>query len=336
MERVLSGMRPTGLLHLGNYLGALKNWVDLQDEGYECFYFIADWHALTTEYADPSQVAYYCRETAIDWLAAGLDPDRSVLFLQSQVLEHAELHILLSMITPVSWLERNPTYKEIRQELKDRDLATYGFLGYPVLQAADILIYKAHYVPVGVDQLPHLELTREIARRFNYLYGNLFPEPKPKLTETPKVPGVDGRKMSKSYENAIYLSDSPQVIWDKIRPMVTDTQRKRRTDPGDPERCPVFDLHRAFTPPQEREEVVEKCKTAGFGCIDCKKILYEHLIGVMGPMYEKRKELEAQPSLVDEVVLEGSQRAREAARRTLEEVRGAVKLWRPSTEGGAE
>ncbi len=333
MRRVLSGMRPTGVLHLGNYLGALKNWVDLQEEGYECFYFIADWHALTTEYADPSEVAYYCREMAIDWLAAGLDPERSVLFLQSLVLEHAELNILLSMITPVSWLERNPTYKEIRQELKDKDLATYGFLGYPVLQAADILIYKAHYVPVGVDQLPHLELTREIARRFNYLYGNLFPEPKPKLTESPKVPGVDGRKMSKSYENAIYLSDSPRVIWDKIRPMVTDTQRKRRTDPGDPEKCPVFDLHRAFTPESKREELVQGCKTAAFGCIDCKKALYDHLMEVLEPIHQGRQKLEARPSLVDEIILEGSRRAREAARHTMEEVRRALKLWTLSAEG---
>jgi len=336
MDRVLSGMRPTGVLHLGNYLGALKNWVALQEEGYECYYFIADWHAFTTEYADPSQIPLYCREMAIDWIAAGLDPDRSVLFIQSQVLEHAELHVLLSMVTPVSWLERNPTYKEIRQELKDRDLATYGFLGYPVLQASDILIYKAQYVPVGVDQLPHLELTREIARRFNHLYGNLFPEPKSKLTETPKVPGVDGRKMSKSYDNAIYLSDSPEIIWEKLRPMVTDTQRMRRTDPGDPDKCPVFDLHRAFTPEEARAEVVENCRSAGFGCIDCKKILYKYLIEVMGPIYEKRKELEASPSLVDEVIMDGSRRAQKTARETMKEVRTAIKVWQPSVEGGAE
>ncbi len=337
MERVLSGMRPTGLLHLGNYLGALKNWVALQEEGYQCYYFIADWHAFTTEYAHPSQIPLYCREMAIDWLAAGLDPNRSVLFLQSRVLEHAELHILLSMITPVSWLERNPTYKEIRQELKDRDLATYGFLGYPVLQASDILIYKAQYVPVGVDQLPHLELTREIARRFNYFYGTLFPEPRPKLTETPKVPGVDGRKMSKSYNNAIYLSDSPETIWEKLRPMVTDTQRMRRTDPGDPDKCPVFHLHRAFTPREVRDEVIIKnCTSAGFGCIDCKKILYQHLMEVMGPIYQKRKELEAAPSLVDEVILEGSKRARERAQETMEEVRAAMRIWQPLLEGRTE
>ncbi len=327
MERVLSGMRPTGQLHLGNYLGALRNWVALQDEGYQCFYFIADWHALTTEYADPSQVAGYSYEVALDWLAAGLDPERSVLFLQSKLLEHAELHVLLSMIAPVSWLERNPTYKEIRQELKDRDLATYGFLGYPVLQAADILIYKAHYVPVGVDQLPHLELTREIARRFNYLYGDLFPEPKPKLTEIPKVPGVDGRKMSKSYDNAIYLADSPQEVWEKIRPMVTDVQRMRRTDPGDPEKCPVFDLHRAFTPQGDREEVIEGCKTAAIGCIDCKKVLYGHLMEILGPIHERRKRLEVQPQKVRDIIFEGSSKARDEASRTMEDVRKAVKLW---------
>lgn len=327
MERVLSGMRPTGRLHLGNYLGALRNWVALQDEGYQCFYFIADWHALTTEYADPSRVAEYSYEVALDWLAAGLDPERSVLFLQSKISEHAELHVLLSMITPVSWLERNPTYKEIRQELKDKDLATYGFLGYPVLQAADILIYKAHYVPVGVDQLPHLELTREIARRFNYLYGPLFPEPKPKLTETPKVPGVDGRKMSKSYNNAIYLADSPQEVWEKIRPMVTDVQRMRRTDPGDPEKCPVFDLHLAFTPQEDKEEIIQGCKTAGIGCIDCKKVLYSYLMETLGPIHERRKEMEDQPQKVKEIILEGSRRAKGEASSTMEDVRRAVKLW---------
>ncbi len=327
MERVLSGMRPTGRLHLGNYLGALRNWVALQDKGYQCFYFIADWHALTTEYADPTRVAEYSYEVALDWLAAGLDPERSVLFLQSKLLEHAELHVLLSMITPVSWLERNPTYKEIRQELKDRDLATYGFLGYPVLQAADILIYKAHYVPVGVDQLPHLELTREIARRFNYLYGDLFPEPKPKLTEIPRVPGVDGRKMSKSYDNAIYLADSPQEVWEKIRPMVTDVQRMRRTDPGDPEKCPVFDLHRAFTPQEDREEIIQGCKTAGIGCIDCKRVLYGHLMETLGPIHERRKGLEVQPQKVRNIILDGSRKARDEASRTMEYVRKAIKLW---------
>lgn len=288
MKRVLSGMRPTGKLHLGNYLGALKNWVALQDE-HECFYFVADWHALTTEYENPKNIKENTLEVAIDWLAAGIDPEESTVFVQSWVKEHAELHLLFSMFVPVSWLERNPTYKEIRQELKNKDLATYGFLGYPVLQAADILMYKAHYVPVGVDQLPHLELTREIARRFNYFYGQCFPEPQPKLTEIPKVPGVDGRKMSKSYNNAIYLADTPEEIWNKLRPMVTDTNRKRKTDPGDPEKCPVFALHIAFTPEEKREEIIEACKNAKFGCIDCKKILYECMMEHIGPVIEKRR-----------------------------------------------
>jgi len=328
MERILSGMRPTGLLHIGNYLGALRNWVALQKEGYECFYFIADWHALTTEFSDPSEVKEFSIQMAIDMLSVGLDPEKSVIFLQSEILEHAELHLILSMITPVSWLERNPTYKELKQELKDRDLANYGFLGYPVLQAADILMYKAHYVPVGVDQLPHLELTREIARRFNYLYGEIFPEPKPKLTETPKVPGVDGRKMSKSYDNAIYLSDPPEVVWEKLRPMVTDTQRKRRTDPGDPNLCPVFDLHKAFTPEDERKKIIEGCKTASIGCIDCKKVLYTHMMNELSPVYKKRRKFEEKVSLVEEIIKEGCLKAKKKAQETMREVREAVKLWR--------
>jgi len=239
MDRVVSGMRPTGNLHLGHLHGALKQWLQLQDQ-YECFYFIADWHALTSEYKDPSLIKESTPEILIDWLAVGLDPEKSTLFLQSWVKEHAELHLLLSMITPIGWLERNPTYKDQQEELKDKDLGTYGFLGYPVLQAADILIYKAKYVPVGKDQLPHLEITREIARRFNYLYGDLFPEPQALLTESPYVPGTDGRKMSKSYNNAIYLSDPPELVAQKISLMFTDPQRGRRTDPGRPELCPVF------------------------------------------------------------------------------------------------
>ncbi len=320
MKRVLSGMRPTGKLHLGNYLGALKNWVALQDE-YQCFYFVADWHALTTEYENPKSIKEYTLEVAIDWLAAGLDPEKSIIFVQSWVKEHAELHLLFSMFTPVSWLERNPTYKEIRQELKHKDLATYGFLGYPVLQAADILIYKAHFVPVGVDQLPHLELTREIARRFNYLYGKCFPEPQAKLTETPKVPGVDGRKMSKSYDNAIYLADTPEEIWNKLRPMVTDTNRKRKTDPGDPEKCPVYDLHRAFVPGEVRKDIEESCRKASFGCIDCKRVLYKHMMEELGPVIEKRRKLEEERNTVLDILREGSKKAREVALATMEEVR---------------
>ncbi len=314
-------------MHLGNYLGALKNWVSLQDD-YQCFYFVADWHALTTEYADTSQIEEWSVEIVLDWLAAGLDPERSVLFLQSQLLEHAELSLIFSMLTPVSWLERNPTYKDLKQELKHKDLATHGFLGYPVLQAADILIYKPRFVPVGVDQLPHLELTREIARRFNNFYGEIFPEPQPKMTPTPKVPGVDGRKMSKSYDNAIYLADSMEVVWEKIRPMVTDTNRKRKTDPGDPALCPVFALHEAFTPESEHVGIVENCKGAKWGCIECKRLLMQHLEEEMEPIYQRRVEWEAKRVEVVEIMREGTGRARDIARVTMDEVREAVKFWR--------
>ena len=239
-------MRPTGPLHLGNYMGALENWVRLQD-AYECFFLIADWHSLTTDYADPGAVRENALEVATDWLAAGLDPARSTLFIQSLVPQHAELHLLLSMIVPVPWLERVPTYKEQQQNLTEKDLSTYGFLGYPLLQTADIIVYKADAVPVGEDQAPHVEITREIVRRFNNLYGEVFPEPKTLLTEAKRIPGTDGRKMSKSYGNAIYLKDDPEVVRQKLRPMVTDPARKRRTDPGDPEVCPVFDLHKVFS-----------------------------------------------------------------------------------------
>ena len=319
MQRVLSGMRPTGKLHLGNYLGALKNWIALQKD-YKCFYFVADWHALTTDYEDPSKISEYSLEMVIDWLASGIDPEKSTLFIQSWVKEHAELHLLFSMITPVSWLERNPTYKELRQELKHKDLATYGFLGYPVLQAADILIYKAEYVPVGVDQLPHLELTREIARRFNYFYGECFPEPKAKLTEIPKVPGTDGRKMSKSYNNAIYLSDTKEEMWEKIRTMVTDTNRKRRRDPGDPDKCPVFALHKAFSTQDTRDIVIKGCKTAEIGCIDCKRLLFKHMMEELLPVMERREKYSNNKELVIDILVEGSERARRIAKETLNEV----------------
>jgi len=252
MPRILSGMRPTGPLHLGNYVGALENWVRLQDT-YTCFFAIVDWHSLTTDYADPTSIRENILEVACDWLAAGLDPARSTLFIQSQVKEHAELHLLLSMVTPVPWLERVPTYKEQQKQLSEKDLSTYGFLGYPLLQTADIIIYKADAVPVGEDQAAHVELTREVVRRFNRLYGPVFPEPQTLHTEAKRIPGTDGRKMSKSYGNAVYLKDDPETVRQKIRPMVTDPARKRRTDPGDPEVCPVFDLHRAFSPPETRE-----------------------------------------------------------------------------------
>src|SRR4030066_2199283 len=252
-KRVLSGMQPSGKLHIGNLVGALQNWVKLQDK-YECYYFIADWHALTSQYADTSQIKDNIKDVLVNWLSAGIDPERATIFIQSHVPEHAELHILLSMITPLGWLERVPSYKEKQEEIKDRDLHTYGFLGYPVLQSADILSYKANYVPVGIDQLPHLEITREICRRFNYFYSNVFPEPEGLLTEFPKVVGLDGRKMSKTYNNCIYLSDSPQEVEQKIKTMITDPQRVKRTDRGDPEKSPVFQLHKIFSTKDEQQE----------------------------------------------------------------------------------
>jgi len=323
MERVLSGMQPSGRLHLGNFVGALRNWVQLQDR-YECFYFVADWHSLTTNYQNPSVIKEYTEDLLINWLSAGLDPEKSVIFIQSKVLEHAELHILLSMLTPLGWLERVPTYKEKQEEIKDRDLNTYGFLGYPVLQAADILIYRARYVPVGIDQVPHLEVTREIARRFNFLYGEVFPEPEPLLTEFPKVPGVDGRKMSKSYNNAIYLSDPPEVVRQKIMTMMTDPARKRRYDPGNPELSPVFQLHRIFSTKEEQEEVARGCRTAGIGCIECKHVLLKNLFMMLEPIWEKRKYYSERPGLLKEIAEEGSRRARLVAQETMKLVREAM------------
>jgi tryptophanyl-tRNA synthetase len=323
--RILSGMRPTGPLHLGHLTGALDNWVPLQDQ-YDCFYCIVDWHALTTDYASPAGIRENILEVATDWLAAGLDPARSTLFIQSQVPEHAELHLLLSMSTPLSWLERVPSYKEQQQQLGDRDLSTYGFLGYPLLQSADILIYKANAVPVGEDQAPHVELTREVARRFNHLYAPVFPEPQTLLTATPRVPGTDGRKMSKSYGNAVLLKDPPDVVRAKIKPMVTDPARVRRSDPGTPEICPVFDLHKAFSPPETRAWAAEGCRTAGIGCLDCKGRLLEHLLGRLEQIHARRPEYAARPDTVWDILTEGSRRARETARATMEEVRAAMKI----------
>lgn len=324
-KRVLSGMQPSGLLHLGNLMGALDNWRKLQDE-YECYYFIADWHALTTQYADTSNLRTWVREMVIDWLASGLDPEKCVLFQQSLVPEHAVLHILLSMSVPLPWLERVPTYKEKIEQVRDKDLHTYGFLGYPVLQAADILIYKADFVPVGMDQLPHLELTREICRRFNGFYGEVFPEPRPLMTEYPKLPGTDGRKMSKSYNNTINLSDSPEVITKKIMQMVTDPARVRRQDPGNPDVCPLFTLDRIFAPKEWQDYINLECRRAGVGCVDDKKELLKHLLACLKPIHERRKELSARPERVTEIVREGSRRARTAAAETLAEVKEAMKL----------
>ena len=323
--RILSGMRPTGPLHLGNLMGALDNWVRLQDE-YECFFAIVDWHSLTTDYADPSAIRENVLEVATDWLAAGLDPMRSTLFVQSLVPEHAELHLLLSMVIPVPWLERIPSYKEQRQQLADRDLSTYGFLGYPLLQSADIMIYKASAVPVGEDQAPHIELTREVVRRFNNFYGPVFPDPKTLLAEVPRVPGTDGRKMSKSYGNAVFLKDAPEAVREKLRPMVTDPARKRRTDPGDPDVCPVFDLHKAFSPRETQEWSAHGCRTAGIGCLDCKGRLSDHLLERLAPIHARRAEYEKRPDSVWDVLREGSKKARAAAQATMEEVRAAMRI----------
>ena len=325
-KRVLSGMRPTGRLHMGHLFGALDNWRKLQ-EIYDCFFFIADWHALTTDYADPSKIKEFTTEVVLDWLAAGLDPKKATFFVQSRVPEHAELHLLFSMFTPLAWLERVPTYKEQREQITDKDLSTYGFLGYPLLQAADILIYKAHYVPVGVDQVPHVELTREVARRFNFLYENVLLEPEALLTDFPKIPGTDGRKMSKSYSNAIFLSDPPETVTAKIKPMITDPARQRRKDPGNPEVCPVFDLHKVFTPEAERKGViVPGCTSAGIGCLDCKAILLKHALPVLTPVSERRTELAKDPDAVRAILDEGVTRARAAAGQTLHDVKAAMRI----------
>ena len=321
--RTVSGMRPTGPLHLGHYFGALKNWVTLQNE-MQCFYFVADWHALTSDYADTSRVEEFSLEMVKDWLVSGLDPKRSVLFQQSLVKEHAELALILGMLTPVSWLERNPTYKEQRQEITHKDLGNVGFLSYPVLQAADILLYKPKWVPVGEDQLPHLELTREICRRFNNFYGELFPEPEARLTPAARCPGLDGRKMSKSYNNAIYLKDSMEEITPKIRGMFTDKNRLRRTDPGDPKACNLYPYHELLTDEQTRAEICIGCTSATWGCVDCKKVLLANLEKFLTPMHEKRRELEQDPGYIGDVLREGTHAARLEAQKTMDEANGLL------------
>ncbi|MFZ0419753.1 MAG: tryptophan--tRNA ligase [Candidatus Sulfotelmatobacter sp.] len=322
-KRVLSGMRPTGKLHLGNYVGALDNWVRMQDE-YQCFFEVADWHALTTDYADTSRVKENSLEVVLDWLAAGLDPEKSAIFIQSHVPAHAELHLLFSMITPLGWLERVPTYKEQRENIKDKDLGTYGFLGYPVLQSADILIYKADVVPVGEDQVAHVELTREVARRFNGFYGEVFPEPKSLLTPAPKLPGTDGRKMSKSYGNTILLTDPEPVVRQKLKTMVTDPARVRRSDPGNPDVCPVGDLHKIFSDRATMEKVNVGCRSAGIGCIECKSWAADALVQLLSPMQERRKKFEENPRLAWDILEAGSERARKAAGETMDHVRAAM------------
>ena len=319
-------MRPTGKLHLGNYVGALQNWVGMQEK-YECFFCVADWHALTTDYADTSRVKENSLEVAFDWLGAGLDPEKSVLFVQSHVPAHAELHLLFSMITPLGWLERVPTYKEQRENIQDKDLGTYGFLGYPLLQAADILIYRADFVPVGEDQVAHVELTREVARRFNGFYGSakaVFPEPQSLLTPAAKLPGTDGRKMSKSYGNTIMLADPEPVIRQKLKTMVTDPARVRRSDPGNPDVCPVGDLHKIFSSKETIAKVNEGCRTAGIGCIECKSWAADALVQILNPIQERRRKFEENPKLAWDILEDGTQRARKAAGETMEAVRESM------------
>ncbi len=342
-KRVLSGMRPTGKLHLGHYVGALRNWVRLQ-ETHECFFFVADWHALTTDYADTSRIKQSSIDIVVDWLAAGLDPERCTMFIQSHVPQHAELHLLFSMITPLGWLERVPSYKEQRDNLRDKDLGTYGFLGYPLLQSADILIYQADFVPVGEDQVPHVELTREVARRFNQFYPGrktpVFPEPQPLLTPSPKLPGTDGRKMSKSYGNALLLSEPEASLRQKIKTMVTDPARVRRTDPGNPDVCPVGDLHKIFSDKETLAKVDVGCRSAGIGCIECKGWVADKIVTVLKPMQERRKKYEDNPRLAWDILENGSARAEKIAEATMVEVRDAMHISReyepPAESAGGE
>jgi tryptophanyl-tRNA synthetase len=324
-KRILSGMRPTGPLHLGNLHGALSNWKKMQED-YECFFFIADWHALTSDYDMTDPIQDYIMDIFIDWLSVGLSPEKSTLFVQSHTKEHAELFLLLSMITPLPWLERNPTYKEQIAQLKNKDLSTFGFLGYPVLQAADIIMYKANGVPVGIDQAPHVELTREIARRFNHFYGDIFPIPETILTETSKILGIDRRKMSKSYNNAIFLSDSPEEIRNKVSQMITDPQRARRTDPGNPGVCNVFSFHRLYSNQQTVQSIDQECRKAQIGCVECKQMMAENLIMALEPVHEQRAYYEAHLDKVRAIIENGDQKARVVARETMEQVRAAIKI----------
>jgi tryptophanyl-tRNA synthetase len=320
-------MRPTGPLHIGHWVGALQNWVRLQHD-HDCFYAIVDWHALTTDYADTRAIGDNVREVVLDWLAVGLDPQRCRIFVQSDVKEHAELHLLLSMIVPLPWLERVPSFKDQQRELRDREINTYGFLGYPLLQTADILTYRAERVPVGEDQVPHLELSREIARRFNLLYGPTFPEPQPLLTPAARLPGTDGRKMSKSYGNAIFLRDTPQEVAAKVDVMLTDPQRTHRHIPGNPEICPVFALHRVFSAATTVSWVDSSCRSAAIGCRDCKAALKERLQAELAPLADRRRELAGTPQAVDAVLREGAEGARAEAALTLRAARAAMRIER--------
>lgn len=323
--RTVSGMRPTGPLHLGHYFGVLKNWVDMQEHS-EAFFFVADWHALTSDFADPSAIRTNILEMVKDWVAAGLDPQKCVIFRQSSVKTHAELSLLLSMITPVSWLERNPTYKEQQQEITHKDLSNAGFLCYPVLMAADILMYQPQWVPVGQDQLPHLELTREIARRFNYLYGNAFIEPEARLTPAAKCPGLDGRKMSKSYDNGIYLRDNMDTVAEKIKGMFTDKARLRKSDPGNPDVCNLFPYHDLLSSPEQQTEIREGCTRATLGCVECKKIFLASLAKLLEPLQKRRAFLDHNPDIVREIIQDGNLKARKAAAKTMSVVRRKMGL----------
>ena len=324
-NRAVSGMRPTGALHIGHYFGVLKNWVAMQ-ETMQTYFFVADWHALTSEYENPSRIKEYIPEMVKDWLVAGLDPERSVIFRQSDVKEHAELHLLLSMLTPVSWLERCPTYKEMQQQLTEKDLSTYGFLGYPVLMTTDIILYRPRWVPVGQDQVPHVEITREIARRFNHLYGHFFPEPEAHLTPSAKCPGLDGRKMSKSYNNTIQLREGMDTLAPKIKSMLTDTARVRRTDPGEPNNCNLYPYHELLTDKNVCAEIQAGCRSASLGCVDCKKILLESLGAFLAPMQERRAHLDENPGYVREVLEAGRERATVEAKKTMQHVREMMGL----------
>lgn len=325
-KRVLSGNRPTGRLHWGNYFGALRNWIDIQDK-YDCYYFVADWHALTTGYEDTKEIFPSIKEILKDWLASGLDPDEAKIFIQSWVPEHAELHLLLSMITPLGWLERVPSFKDMQQQLVGRDLNMYGFLGYPLLQTADILIYNAHFVPVGEDQVAHLEFAREVVRRFHNIMGKeVFVEPKPMLTASPRVPGLDGRKMSKSFDNAIYIADDDEVVRKKMMQAITDPERKRRDDPGHPDVCNIYAYHKLFTDKTKVDEITKECKAGSIGCVDCKKICIENALGFWKPIKEKRAVWEGRDDELLDIAREGSKRARKIACETMDAVREAIHI----------
>ena len=324
-KRIVSGMRPTGPLHLGNLHGAISNWIDMQNK-YDCLFFIADWHALTSDYEKTDFINENINNMILDWLSAGLSPESCTMFVQSHIKEHAELFLLLSMITPVPWLERNPTYKDQIVQMENKDLSTFGFLGYPVLQTADIILYKADVVPVGIDQVPHIEIAREIARRFNYLFTNVFPEPESILTKSSKILGIDRRKMSKSYNNAIYLSDNPDEVILKISKMITDPQRARKNDPGNPDICNVFEFHKLYSDSDLVETINKDCRIAKIGCVDCKKIMGKNLLKFLEPIHNKRKDYKNKPDFIADIIRAGCNRARGIAEKTMEEVRSAVKI----------